>query len=545
VSGASATTKTIRVINNELESDNSTGGFAIEADGGYGSMDIDFTAMNNHIRNWDYGVVIFQCVGQPHCTSAGFITATVQLNSIVGSFVGLHSATDNFISNSTLNWWGASTGPNTPGAGVIVGDAGFTPWLCNDTDTSAAIGFQPDMTAICDGRGDVTVNTIVDWNGAPAVDGQRFDVCITGASSPEGDCQTTSGGLLTWSNLLVGNYRLTVRDPGPSWAVTLPDTVTIADTEPAQATVTNTLRSGMLIVDTLLDWQGMPPGNAVSFEICVSGPSYSTPLCQITSGGALSFGPLAPGAYAVNATPVDNWRTTISSPTPTVGPAQTVSVTVASRYVGPTLECPLLDDFNRADTPNGLGNNWAGATDTYRINANQLQPFSTGSAIVWNDPPFIFDADQVACVQLATIAPDDGHYSLILKAQTTNDYANGMILAVYNVLDQLVLIETVEPGVPGWTTRLEISAAFVDGDVFGARAMANGLVGVYRNNELIAAAPTSNFFTNLGGRIGVWLSEAEASRFDNFGGGNTPSSMASGVDDGGRSINLYLPAIQR
>ncbi len=551
VGAASANIKTIRVINNELESDGSIGGFALEADGGYGQKDIDFTATNNIVRNWFYGVVIFQCPNEPYCSEAGFVNVTVQLNSITGNGIGLYSNANDFTIDSTLNWWGASSGPDTPGADKIVGNVNATPWLCDGADTDSAVGFQPNLLVACDGLGDLMVTHIIDWNGAPPVEGQRFKVCINGPSYPSNNCQTTAGDTVTWNNIQVGDYTVVASESGSEWAVTLPDEVSVGDVAPAQATVTHTLRTGTLAVLKSVNWQGAPPVDDIDFEICVSGPSYPSAWCQNTRGGELSFGPLMPGEYTISETTKQGWLATIETPTVVVAPSQIVRITVENKYIGPMLACPLLDNFNRANTKSGLGNDWAGAANTYRIINHQVEAFSTASTVFWNRTPFLFGPDQVACVQLAPVSRFNGHFALILKAQNINDYSNGMILVSYNTATQQALVETIEPGQDGWMVRLAIAETFAAGDVLGARASTTGWVFVYRNNVLIGAAPTSHFFTNRGGRIGFWLFESEGARIDDFGGGATPSSMVSAAGDllpdpeDTQNRTIYLPAVQR
>jgi hypothetical protein len=54
------------------------------------------------------------------------------------------------------NWWGSPTGPaaagNPGGAGTALsGNALFDPWLCDGTDTSPAVGFQPNAGVLCGG----------------------------------------------------------------------------------------------------------------------------------------------------------------------------------------------------------------------------------------------------------------------------------------------------------------------------------------------------------------------------------------------------------
>ncbi len=73
------------------------------------------------------------------------------------------------------NWWGDSSGPGPasgPGTGSELYGAGvvdFDPWLCLGTDTSAAIGFQPNLAAVspCDATPPVWSYTYARWGEGP------------------------------------------------------------------------------------------------------------------------------------------------------------------------------------------------------------------------------------------------------------------------------------------------------------------------------------------------------------------------------------------
>lgn len=96
-----------------------------------------------------------------------------------------------------------------------------------------------------------------------------------------------------------------------------------------------------------------------------------------------------------------------------------------------------------------------------------------------------------------------------------------MILVSYDAVNQQVVVESIQPG-QNWTTHLTIPVTLANGDVLGARALADGSVRVYRNGVLIGATSTTSFFANRGGRIGVWYHKTANATFDDFGGGNTP-----------------------
>ncbi len=146
--------QTVAVTNNELDSDNSTGGVGLQADAGYGVLDIDLTAANNFVRNWERGVYVAQC-GGAGCSGAGYRAATFHHNSITGNGTGFDNGSAGGLGVTALeNWWGTETGPaapNNPGGSgnALVGDAPYSPWLCSGTDNDPAAGFQPDSNSLC------------------------------------------------------------------------------------------------------------------------------------------------------------------------------------------------------------------------------------------------------------------------------------------------------------------------------------------------------------------------------------------------------------
>jgi hypothetical protein len=73
----------------------------------------------------------------------------------------------------------------------------------------------------------------------------------------------------------------------------------------------------------------------------------------------------------------------------------------------------------------------------------------------------------------------------------------------------------------GWVQRgADISVTFANGDQFGARAKANGMVEIYRNGVLIGSRDTSAWtYTANGGYVGLWFDAAGNAVVDDFGGG--------------------------
>lgn len=87
--------------------------------------------------------------------SASSYSGVVQQNDIrTTNSIGLRAVNISAMSNATLNWWGSASGPthaaNAGGTGssVVGSNVDYSPWLGDGTDTSAAIGFQPNLTPL-------------------------------------------------------------------------------------------------------------------------------------------------------------------------------------------------------------------------------------------------------------------------------------------------------------------------------------------------------------------------------------------------------------
>jgi predicted extracellular nuclease len=179
----------------------------------------------------------------------------------------------------------------------------------------------------------------------------------------------------------------------------------------------------------------------------------------------------------------------------------------------------ILDTFNRRD--GRLGSNWTGATqlDQYRIAGNQVD-VEKGGVVLWTRQ---FGNDQEAFVTLTSIDSNSSHHTLLLKGRGTNA-TQGAILVSYDAVNRQIAVEALQPG-QGWrTVRIFPNITLKAGDLLGARALADGLVRVYVNCELIGVADTTtvvgNLYVNSGGRIGLFYHLANNATLDDFGGGN-------------------------
>jgi len=91
--------------------------------------------------------------------------------------------------------------------------------------------------------GNLEVKKIVDWAGVTPDTEKEFQICITGPSYPVGNCQTAdyNGDILSWTDLLPGDYTVTETDPGGAWLVTgSGNVVTVSSRGTAEAEITNT-----------------------------------------------------------------------------------------------------------------------------------------------------------------------------------------------------------------------------------------------------------------------------------------------------------------
>ncbi len=195
----------------------------------------------------------------------------------------------------------------------------------------------------------------------------------------------------------------------------------------------------------------------------------------------------------------------------------------------------VVDAFNRAN--GGLGTGWAGdiAQANYRIFSNQVQVRNQGS--VWRTATY--GANQEAYFTFTKVATATVEQALILKflpgiagANHPLDSNASAIVVAYDHLAQAVVVYTKDP-VQQWIRRTAFPAVFANGQVFGARFQANGVVSVFQNGVLIGQVsvlagpnPWPLTYVTGGGRIGVMFGNPLAppadARFDNFGGGTMP-----------------------
>lgn len=190
----------------------------------------------------------------------------------------------------------------------------------------------------------------------------------------------------------------------------------------------------------------------------------------------------------------------------------TVRVTATADF--PT--AAVLDDFNRANGP--IGGAWVDETATLVIDANALTQTGGAATTVLDLPAF--GPDQEVFVTFDEVTSNAPEQDLMMKVQGTT-WAAGHIEVRYEAAASKVRVNTYAPG-QGWVGRATFDGITITpGDQFGARAYSDGTVEAYVNGVLVGTASVAGWpYASLGGRLGMTLDQATATRLDNFGGGD-------------------------
>lgn len=191
----------------------------------------------------------------------------------------------------------------------------------------------------------------------------------------------------------------------------------------------------------------------------------------------------------------------------------------------PALDCPVVDNFDRANGP--LGRNWIGGLGHYVIRHGQVWVWRDGP-IVWRNANEPFGAHQVACLTITKVI-DHGRQGLLLKVlpQSNNQYKRALrIYYQRGVIRVESYVRSQAGPFNGWWRLAEFPAQFTNGDVLGVEALADGTIRVYDNGHLIGLADTttqhSQTFVDQRGYAGVWYDNAIGARFDDFAAGDVP-----------------------
>ncbi len=192
----------------------------------------------------------------------------------------------------------------------------------------------------------------------------------------------------------------------------------------------------------------------------------------------------------------------------------TVKIYVSAPGSFPTT--PVLDNFNRADGT--LGGSWVGGFTGLILTGSQLGQTGGAASAVWNGA--VYGPTQEASITINQFTSGATEHDLMLKIQGTS-WDDGHIEVRYDVDPKTVTVSTYT-GSQGWVRRGgPYALTLAPGDRLGARAYGDGSVEVYKNSTRVAITTVGNWpYGAQGGRIGLTITDATQSRFDNFAGGN-------------------------
>jgi uncharacterized repeat protein (TIGR01451 family) len=337
------------------------------------------------------------------------------------------------------------------------------------------------------------------------------DLSIT---KTDGVTTVTSGGLVT--------YTIVVANAGPSTVTG----ATVVDTFPGTFTVnswTCTAAAGSSCTaagtgNARTGTVSLPTGGSATFTANATLTATATGTLVNTATVAVPAGTTDPNTINNSATDTDM----------IVLPASAFPAT------------PILDNFNRGGTGNvALGPTWSGSLsqnqNAYRINTfngnRQVQVRTVGGdgLIYWNQATF--GANQEAYFTFTDVSTSASEQDLVLKVNGTS---TAMIEALYDRAASQVRVEILDP-TNGWRIHTTFpGVSFANGDQFGARALQDGTVYVFKNGTSVGSTnvttgpnPWPTALAQGGGRIGVWFigtgnNSAQNAHFDDFGGGTLP-----------------------
>ncbi len=274
-----------------------------------------------------------------------------------------------------------------------------------------------------------------------------------------------------------------------------------------------------------------PPGYYMLFIVNGNGVPSVAKIVQI--GGA---GQAIPTPTPTN-TPNPNVAT--NTPTNTFTPSHTPTSTSSPTPIPGGAAFPttgILDNFNR---PNGaIGPNWGGETGSVALGANQIDVIANG-AIFWRTA---YGANQEIFVKFNTVDYNAEDVVLLLKNDSENGPNERRIEVWYRPTLNTVQVMTYAP-TQGWVQRGNtIPFTLSAGDVFGARALASGMVEIYKNGLLIGTSNASQWpFNQQGGYLGLWFIGANLTFFDDFGGGNYTGGPAASLTPSHTPTNTPTP----
>ena len=86
-----------------------TSTYGIEADAGFGELDLQLVISGNKVNNFEVGIEIYQC--EDLCSPGIFTSVNANYNDLSENTYGLRSNASYLTVNAENNWWGSTNGP--------------------------------------------------------------------------------------------------------------------------------------------------------------------------------------------------------------------------------------------------------------------------------------------------------------------------------------------------------------------------------------------------------------------------------------------------
>ena len=400
------------------------------------------------------------------------------------------------LSGSNLNVWGAGDELFPVGA-YSYADNWYLYYIPNGVPQTRKLGIATGNSAVNFTESDgINNGSIPSWGPVSVLPNGTESLLFTNPNDPSG---------------LLNIYTFDVSNPN---TISLYDTYTIPDCT----------QSSLLYEANENRWMiSCRDATASKYIIRRTSDSPSQATSTYTPSNTATLTP----SFTITFTPTQ-------TPSPTSTQTPTITATSPTNTPGGSTGYPsttVLDDFNRAN--GSIGASWSQNPSKYSISNYQVSAANESSTdIYWNANSF--GPDQEAYITLTQIDPSGHEHDLLLKAQTSGPYWNGLIEVLYDANSGVVQVWTYASGQDWVQHGADIPVNFSNGDQFGARATANGLVEVYQNGNLLASRDITiwPYYAN-GGYIGLWFIHSPSAIIDDFGGGtvvagpiNTPTNTA-------------------
>ena len=179
----------------------------------------------------------------------------------------------------------------------------------------------------------------------------------------------------------------------------------------------------------------------------------------------------------------------------------------------------VLDSFNRKDGT--IGTKWSIDRSEFKISSNRLRVAKQGM-ILWK--PTSFGPDQEAYITFVHIDAKATDMDLLLKSQSSESRTS-LLEVIYKPALKVIQVKSYTKAKGFVQHGANIPVTFVDGDVLGARATADGHVYVYKNGVSLAGFNITSWPDYAkGGYVGLLSWGSSNPVYDNFGGGTIVTS---------------------